>query len=259
MKAVAAKGEMQGSALVGNASMPYRSSAKPHFAEMLVRLRKRCGSVGCLALVAVFGLIWASQAIGAGGGTETWGGSAGLSSLADLIGGLPQNVTLAADAAHTRVPALVLGMLAALVLFPLAFVARGVRLALRARALAIGSDDGVSRASERTSLVTGFSRPRRARLEGEVLGEAGPLEIRGALMRVGSADDNDLVLDEAGLDPYHAAIEQTLEYDIYLCDLTRGSRRAARVNGRRVTRQRLADGDLITLGRVQLTYRTSAR
>jgi pSer/pThr/pTyr-binding forkhead associated (FHA) protein len=117
----------------------------------------------------------------------------------------------------------------------------------------------VSSFSDRTSAITGFSRPRRARLEGDALGASGWFEIRGGLVRIGRADDNELVLDQAGLDPYHAAIEQTVDFDIYLCDLTRGSRKAPRVNGRSVRRQRLCDGDLITLGRVQLTYRTSNR
>ncbi len=247
---------MQGASLSGGVARSNQCSLTSAVGHGLSLLGSRCGWLGCLALIAGSALVWATQANGAGGGTKTMG----LPGLFDAIGGMPENLTLEADAAQTRVPALVLGVLAALALFPVAFVARGVRLAMRARQAHVdGAGGGVSGASERTSIVTGFSRPRRARLEGEVLGEAGSFEIRGGLMRIGSAHDNDLVLDQAGLDPYHAAIEQTFEYDFYLCDLTRGSRRAARVNGRRVTRQRLADGDLITLGRVQLTYRTSAR
>lgn len=90
------------------------------------------------------------------------------------------------------------------------------------------------------------------------MGEDNVFEIRGMLTRIGRADDNEVVIDSADLAPYHAAIERTAEYDNYLCDLTRGGRRAARVNGRKAVRQRLCDGDVIALGKVTLTYRTSA-
>jgi hypothetical protein len=55
----------------------------------------------------------------------------------------------------------------------------------------------VSSFSDRTSAITGFSRPRRARLEGDALGASGWFEIRGGLLRIGRADDNELVLEQA--------------------------------------------------------------
>jgi len=190
--------------------------------------------------------------VSAGPDPQTWASSGVLDAISWTGGQLVE----AARAFYARAPALALGMLSVALLLPLAVVTLGVRAAVAARRSA--GEPEVQSASERTSLVTGFSRPRRACLEGSELGEAGPFEIRRALTRIGRADDNEVVIDNAGLEPYHAAIERTPECDIYLCDLTRGGRRAARVNGRRAPRQRLCDGDVITLGRVTLTYRTSA-
>ena len=177
----------------------------------------------------------------------------------DISGAISRMGALLVDAAsafHARAPALALGMLCVALLLPLALLTFGVRSVVAARRYASAmEEDG---ASERTALVTGFSRPRRACLEGSDLGDVGSFEIRRALTRIGRADDNEVVINNADLEAYHAAIERTPECDIYLCDLTRGARRAARVNGKRAPRLRLCDGDVITLGRVTLTYRTSA-
>ncbi len=177
-------------------------------------------------------------------------------SVLDTIGWAGTQVTDGARALYSRAPALALGMLCIAILLPFAVLTFGVRSVVAARRFADESDD--ESPSDRTALVTGFSRPRRACLEGADLGDAGAVEIRRSLTRIGRADDNEVVIDHADLEPYHAAIERTPECDIYLCDLTRGGRRAARVNGRRAPRLRLCDGDVITLGKVSLTYRTSA-
>lgn len=157
--------------------------------------------------------------------------------------------------APTRTMALLIGFFAILALVPVAMLVRGVRLAVASRRLRQTVEHAETSAS--TSEVTGFSRPRRAFLEGLKSDDAEPFEIRGELVRIGRAADNELVVAATGIEPYHAAIARTADWDLYLCDLTRGSRTAARVNGRRVGRHRLSDGDVIALGGVQLTYRTA--
>ncbi len=161
-----------------------------------------------------------------------------------------------ARSGFVHAPALQLGVLMILAMVPLAFLAGWSRTTdeRRAGSKALPDTQNVGR----TAALTGFSRPRRARLEGEVLGPSGLFEIESGLVRIGRAPDNEIVLDTKGLADYHAAIERTSEYDLYLCDLTRGSRRTVRVNGRSVFRRRLYDGDEIRLGNVQLVYRTLA-
>lgn len=207
-----------------------------------------------LLVVAVAGLVLShvSHAQAAGLDPQTWD----LSVIPDAMSWTGGQLVEAARAFHARAPALFLGMLSVALFLPLAVLTFGVRAAVAARRCPTVPE--VEGASERTALVTGFSRPRRACLEGVELGGSGTFEIRHSLSRIGRADDNEVVINNADLEPYHAAIERTPECDIYLCDLTRGGRRAARVNGRRSPRQRLCDGDVITLGRVTLTYRTSA-
>ena len=205
---------------------------------------------GVLATLAVTG---GAQALAAGPDTQVWG----VSGFLDTMHWTGRQFAQAARAFHARAPALALGMASVALLLPLAVLTLAVRVVVAARHAACEPE--FITGSERTSVVTGFSLPRRARLEGVELGETGPHEIRRPLTRIGRADDNEVVIDSAELEPYHAAIERTPDCDIYLCDLTRGGRFAARVNGRNArSRQRLSDGDVITLGRVRLTYRTSA-
>ena len=205
-----------------------------------------------IGVLAVLAATYATQAVAAGPEAHPWSMSGFLEALSWTGGQLVEG----ARAFYSRAPALALGILCVVLLLPLAVVAFGVRALLGAQRASRQPE--TPDVSERTSLVTGFSRPRRACLEGDELGETGPVEIRRSLTRIGRADDNEVVINNTDLEPYHAAIERTPECDIYLCDLTRGGRRAARVNGRRAPRQRLCDGDVITLGRVKLTYRTSA-
>lgn len=159
-------------------------------------------------------------------------------------------------ASPPRAMALWLGLLAMLALVPFAVVVRGLRVAVTTRRFLQSIE--AAEESERTSVVTGFSRPRRAFLDrdGEDLGAS--FEIRGELVRIGRADDNEVVIAGAGIAALHAAITRTADWDLYLCDLTSGSLDAARVNGRRVGRHRLGDGDVISFGRVRFTYRTAA-
>lgn len=206
--------------------------------------------VGAVAILAV---TCAVQALAAGPEAQAWG-IAGFLDTMHWTGG---QLVEAARTFHARAPALALGMASVALLLPLALLTLGVRVVVAARHSACEPE--ALGASERTSLVTGFSLPRRARLEGAELGKAGSLEIRRTLTRIGRADDNEIVINSADLEPYHAAIERTPECDLYLCDLTRGGRFAARVNGGKARpRRRLSDGDVIMLGRVRLTYRTSA-
>lgn len=252
---MAAKGDKQATSSVGEAAS---SDDATRFTDLGL-LRARSLFV-VLSAVAGVGLAWFMPEVGAITGASGWMTGPvdwGLSFLSDLASSAGSKSFASGGNAPASAQALVLGLLVASALLPIAVLARGLRLAMRAHQAQLAGD--VSSFSDRTSAITGFSRPRRARLEGDALGASGRFEIRGGLVRIGRADDNELVLDQAGLDPYHAAIEQTVDFDIYLCDLTRGSRKAPRVNGRSVRRQRLCDGDLITLGRVQLTYRTSNR
>jgi pSer/pThr/pTyr-binding forkhead associated (FHA) protein len=76
-----------------------------------------------------------------------------------------------------------------------------------------------------------------------------PLILKETLL--GRIDSNHLVIDDKSVSRVHARL--LLEHDgVYVEDL--GSKQGTLVNGARITRARLRDGDEITLGEVALVY-----
>lgn len=73
---------------------------------------------------------------------------------------------------------------------------------------------------------------------------------------LGRAGDVDLSLADTGVSRRHAEVRLTSEGTAELRDL--GSTNGTNVNGRRVERVRLRDGDHIALGRVEVVYRREA-
>jgi pSer/pThr/pTyr-binding forkhead associated (FHA) protein len=76
-----------------------------------------------------------------------------------------------------------------------------------------------------------------------------PIWIVEKRYSIGSAEDNNLILDDAGIDPRHAQIikrgDQTFVKD-------NNSRTGCFVNGQRITNKELVPGDLLRFGKVEL-------
>ena len=74
------------------------------------------------------------------------------------------------------------------------------------------------------------------------------------LLRIGREDDNDIVLPLQTVHRYHAVIQRTDDAEIVVMDLSSRQGNGVVVNGKRISRQRLANGDIIQLGESRLTY-----
>jgi hypothetical protein len=93
-----------------------------------------------------------------------------------------------------------------------------------------------------------------ARLEDASSGNSFPLTA--PLVVLGRGAEADLRIEDSGVSRRHAEIRSVGGAEHELTDL--GSTNGTFINGNRVARQRLADGDRIELGGVTLTYRTAA-
>jgi pSer/pThr/pTyr-binding forkhead associated (FHA) protein len=69
---------------------------------------------------------------------------------------------------------------------------------------------------------------------------------------IGRTADNDIQIDAHNVSRHHAVVLETAE-GIVVEDLN--STNGVQVNGRRVTRQVLADGDRLTIGKTDFTFR----
>jgi pSer/pThr/pTyr-binding forkhead associated (FHA) protein len=84
--------------------------------------------------------------------------------------------------------------------------------------------------------------------------DIGPLShsLEAAVISIGRAEDNMVVLDDASVSGHHAEIEQT-ENGLVLCDL--GSTNGTKVNGMPTTEAVLKDGDQICFGSMEAVLR----
>lgn len=151
---------------------------------------------------------------------------------------------------YRRAPAL-MAVLPALVVLPgVALVALGVRAASRRR-----------RGRTSAAQAVGHGEPAPAwphqgwlRLEG---GDAAALPLAGMLVRLGRHSENDIHLPDSSVHRYHAVIERTADAGFMVTDLSGGGGNGVRINGARLARARLADGDVIEIGRTRLRFATA--
>ena len=85
-------------------------------------------------------------------------------------------------------------------------------------------------------------------------GGDGTLPLAGQTIRIGRHQDNDIRLPDTSVHRYHAVIEQTPDEAFVITDLSGTDGNGIRVNGERLARAQLADGDVIELGRTRLKF-----
>ncbi len=95
--------------------------------------------------------------------------------------------------------------------------------------------------------------PRQAWLSLED-GQDDALPIDGHVVRIGRHQDNDIRLPDASVHRYHAVIEHTPEEAFVITDLSGEDGNGLRINGERLARAQLADGDVIELGQTRLRF-----
>ena len=85
----------------------------------------------------------------------------------------------------------------------------------------------------------------------------GTMPLAGQTVRIGRHEDNDIRLTDSSVHRYHAVIERTPEEAFVITDLSGKDGNGVRVNGARTAQARLADGDVIELGRMKLKFESA--
>jgi hypothetical protein len=100
-------------------------------------------------------------------------------------------------------------------------------------------------------------RPTQAWLsiEGEA---AGKHRFAGEMIRIGRHPDNEVWLRENSVHSYHAVIHRTEDAGFFITDLSGQEGNGVRINGTRRARSRLANGDVIELGKARITFAMAA-
>jgi len=167
---------------------------------------------------------------------------------------------------YERAPALVIALGAFVVLPAVALVSYLVQMTAgrRARHAAIRAaqlraDD----AEPTTDMPTDADMPLSPPLWGHeawltVEGSgAGTLPLDSRLIRIGRHQDNDVRLPDTTVHRYHAVIERTPEEAFVITDLSGKDGNGLRINGERLPRAQLIDGDVIELGRTKLKFESA--
>jgi hypothetical protein len=159
-------------------------------------------------------------------------------------------------AGSAKLPALVL-VLSAMLILPIAALASwAVRGTARIGGLhgagpRKGSDATASQHAH--GVADAQAWPARAWLavEGDA---AGAQPIAGEMLRIGRHPDNEVWLTEDSVHRYHAVIHRTEDGEFIITDLSGEAGNGVHVNGARLAKARLTNGDVIQLGRAKLTF-----
>jgi hypothetical protein len=144
---------------------------------------------------------------------------------------------------YDRAPAMVIGLAALLVLPPLALVGLLMR-----RAMGSPAGEPIYAGAEWKQATCATS----AFLE-IALGTDAPVRrtIDRPLLQIGRLVDNDIRLADSTVHRYHAIIERE-DAGLVITDVSGPTGNGVRLNGEKVNRAALADGDIIELGKVKV-------
>jgi hypothetical protein len=178
----------------------------------------------------------------------------------DSVGALTGSVFSVIEAAYVRAPILWLALSALLILPTVALMSlltrAGTRLVSRETALrAVRRRTPAGDGSEDILEVQAGPHLPRSQAWLTIEGRSGgPVALAGDVIRIGRHGDNDIRLADWSVHRHHAVIERTPEAAFVIADLSGKDGSGLRVNGERKERARLADGDLIELGRSRLRF-----
>jgi hypothetical protein len=178
----------------------------------------------------------------------------------DSVGALTGSVFSVIEAAYVRAPILWLALSALLILPTVALISlltrAGTRLVSRETALrAVRRRSPAADGSEDILDVQVGPHLSRSQAWLTIEGRSGgPVALAGDVIRIGRHGDNDIRLADWSVHRHHAVIERTPEAAFVIADLSGKDGSGLRVNGERKERARLADGDLIELGRSRLRF-----
>lgn len=170
--------------------------------------------------------------------------------------GVVARTTVHVVEASRRVP-LLLAILSAVLLLPAVALAsylvqsRSRRKLERAASLAAEARAGIADTTRQSTEDAAPLWPHQAWLS---LEDAKTVPLAGQVIRIGRGQENDITLPDASVHRYHAVIEHTAEEAFIITDLSGKDGNGVRVNGKKLARAELADGDVIELGRTRLRF-----
>lgn len=168
---------------------------------------------------------------------------------------------LIADA-YERAPILVLALSALLILPAVALISAAAQTGRRrvSREIALRAAERASQTEEEaikemSGLDTASASPPLLQAWLTVEGRTGgPLPLAGDIVRIGRQEDNDIRLADRSVHRHHAVIERTADEAFTIKDISGQDGSGVRINGEAKAEARLADGDVIELGRARLKF-----
>ena len=163
------------------------------------------------------------------------------------------------EAAYQRAPVFVIVLSALLLLPVVALASYVVQRAMRHKSQRAAMEAMVRKA-ESTQWPdegpVGRSIPLHRHEAWLMIGEGGGhmLPLTAHMTRIGRHPDNDIRLPDPSVHRYHAVIERTVDAEFIITDLSGKEGNGVRINGERLERAHLVDGDIVELGRTRLKF-----
>jgi hypothetical protein len=215
--------------------------------------RMRGSKLAVTLLLLLAGAVGVSLALvrtGASGGAQTTHAVAIAQQVATAVYQSTAVIVETIRLGQERAPAVVAG-LGALILVPLIALSM-----LFARRLGNTWAADQSNALRARRAADAASLPRLANAWIDVDGPGRRrLRIAGELVRIGRDEENDLRLEDPNVHRHHALIQRTADAEFVILDVSGMRGNGLAVNGRRLARASLRDGDLIELGTTRVRFR----
>jgi hypothetical protein len=187
---------------------------------------------------------------------ETYSESSATARWSEGFAGMVARTAVHVVEASRRVPLLV-AVLSAVLLLPAVALAsylvqsRARRKRKHAARLAAEARAGIA---DTTHGPTESAAPLWAQQAWLSLEDARTVPLAGQVIRIGRGQENDIALPDASVHRFHAVIEHTPDEAFVIIDLSGKDGNGIRINGKKLARAELADGDLIELGRTRLRF-----
>lgn len=211
--------------------------------------------IAACEVCAATGPLEAAPALDVGSSQQT-GADALIAAAIDKSGEALAQFRLWVLESYARAPALMLGLSVLLAVPTLALAGLFVRGRRRSpdTTIVLTRPKRRTRGSEPATMRTEVSAwPTEAWVEAD--GAPGRRWVIGrSLLRIGREEDNDICLATGTVHRYHAVIRRTTDGDVVITDTSGSEGNGVLVNGRNVVEARLAKGDRITVGTIELRF-----
>lgn len=144
---------------------------------------------------------------------------------------------------YSKAPALMIGLGALLAVPPLALL--GVMLRRTRRQTQPLAMEGIV-GEEPVAAATAFVDVESS------TGKTTRRSVDRSLMQIGREDDNDICLEEGTVHRYHAILERNKDDGLVITDVSGPEGNGVRLNGEKIVRAGLTNGDLVELGAAKL-------